>query len=296
MLFAPILIGLGYGPITPSSSQLLARTAPRERLALTFSIKQTGVPLGAALAGALMPLLALSLGWRTAFAMIAVSGVLIALGAQPTRARLDLDLDASQSFSLRRVFAPLKLIAHDAKLIELSLTGFCYAATQVCLMSFLVVYMTEALGRTLVAAGFALTVANAGGIVGRIVWGAIADRWIAPRRMLGLLGLIAGGCSFATASFSSAWAPTWMLAVCALFGASAIGWNGVQLAQVARQAPPGQAGAVTGASGFVTFAGVCLGPPAFAALVWLTGDYRIGFAFFGSSSLACGLWLMRRGA
>ena len=38
-------------------------------------------------------------------------------------------------------------------------------------MSFLVVYLTESLGYSLVAAGFALTVANLGGIVGRILWG-----------------------------------------------------------------------------------------------------------------------------
>ena len=52
-----------------------------------------------------------------------------------------------------------------------------------------------------------------------------------------------------------------MLAARALFGATAIGWNGVQLAEVARLAPPGTAGEVTGATGFVTFAGVVIGPP-----------------------------------
>jgi len=48
LVLAPIMIGLGYGPITPASSHLLVRTAPPKRMALTFSIKQTGVPLGAA--------------------------------------------------------------------------------------------------------------------------------------------------------------------------------------------------------------------------------------------------------
>ncbi len=47
-----VLIGLGYGPITPASSQILVRTTPPSQMALMFSIKQTGVPVGAALAGA----------------------------------------------------------------------------------------------------------------------------------------------------------------------------------------------------------------------------------------------------
>ena len=291
---APVLIGLGYGPITPASSQVLARTASPRRMALTFSIKQTGVPLGAALAGALLPVFALGSGWRAALLTVAGAGVLVALLAQPTRAALDVGLARDHRVSLGRLFAPLKLVARNPKLVELTLTGFVYAATQICLMSFLVVYLTEALGRSLVTAGLALTVANTGGIIGRISWGAVADRWLPPRRMLGALGLVAGACGLVTASFGSDWPPLPILVVCALFGASAIGWNGVQLAEVARHSPPGQAGAITGASGFVTFAGVVVGPPLFALLVALTGSYGIGFAVFGAGSLCCATWLLSR--
>jgi len=293
-VFAPVLIGLGYGPITPASSHLLVRTAPPRRLALTFSIKQTGVPLGAALAGAVLPVLALSLGWRVSLGMLAVCGLAIAAGAQTTRRALDAPEAPGSPVSARALLAPLKLVLQHPRLIELALAGGFYAATQLCVMSFLVVYLTESLARPLVAAGLALTTANAGGIVGRILWGAIADRWVAPRKMLGLLGVIAGGCSLATASFSPA-TPSWLLlSVCALFGASAIGWNGVQLAEVARQAPEGQVGPMTGGCGFITFAGVVIGPPLFAGLVALTGNYRVGFAFFAVTTIACGLWLLSR--
>ena len=68
LALAPLVIGLGYGPITPASSHILARTAQPSRMALTFSIKQTGVPAGAALAGAVLPILALRFGWHAAFA------------------------------------------------------------------------------------------------------------------------------------------------------------------------------------------------------------------------------------
>jgi MFS family permease len=291
---APVLIGIGYGPITPASSHVLARTASPRRMALTFSIKQTGVPLGAALAGALLPMLALGYGWRTALLTVAGAGVLIALLAQPTRAALDVGLARDHRVSLGRLFAPLMVVARTPKLVELTVTGFVYAATQICLMSFLVVYLTEALGQSLVTAGIALTIATTGGIVGRISWGAVADRWLPPRLMLGALGLVAGVCGLATASFGAHWSPLPALLVCAMFGASAIGWNGVQLAEVARHAPPGQAGAITGASGFVTFAGVVVGPPVFALLVAVTGSYGVGFAVLGTASLACATWLLTR--
>ena len=294
LLIAPALIGIGYGPITPASSQLLARTASPRTMALTFSIKQTGVPLGAALAGALLPLITAAYGWRAAIWAVAGSGVLIALLAQPTRATLDVGLVREHRVSLERLFAPLKLVVRNPKLLELTTTGFVYAATQACLLSFLVIYLNQELDRTLVNAGLALTIATVGGVVGRISWGMVADRWIAPRRMLGLIGVVAGACALATSSFGPTWSILAESLVCALFGVTAIGWNGVQLAEVARHSPRGKAGAITGASGFITFAGVVIGPPVFALLATLTGSYATGFGAMGLASLACGAWLLRR--
>jgi len=85
-----------------------------------------------------------------------------------------------------------------------------------------------------------------------------------------------------------------LIAVCALFGMTAIGWNGVQLSEVARAAPAGKAGAVTGASGFITFGGVLVGPPTFALVSSLTGGYRAGFALFGALAVASGARLIAR--
>lgn len=49
-----LFLGAGYGPVTPASSHILARSTPPQRLPLVFSLKQTGVPLGGALAGAVV--------------------------------------------------------------------------------------------------------------------------------------------------------------------------------------------------------------------------------------------------
>ncbi len=291
---APLVIGLGYGPITPASSHVLARTAPPSRMALTFSIKQTGVPAGAALAGAMLPFLALQIGWRATFALVAAAGIAIALTAQLVRPMLDTGRRPAPMPSFGRIVAPLGHILRTPVLAELVVVAFVYAALQVCLMSFLVVYLTESLGYSLVAAGLALTVANLGGIVGRILWGAVADFHVAPRTLLGLIGMAAGACAWSTAAFGADWPIAAILALCSLFGATAIGWNGVQLAEVARNAPADEVGAITGAAGFITFGGVVTGPPTFALISALTGGYRIGFAVFGGLSIACGFWLLAR--
>src|SRR2546421_3178153 len=290
---APIVIGLGYGAITPASSEVLARTAPPGRMALVFSIKQTGVPGGAALAGAALPPLALAIGWRPALLMAALCGVGIAALAQSTRRRLDLT-GVDRPFSLAALIEPLRTVLRHRALVELSIIGFVYAAMQMCLMSFLVVYLTETLGHPLITAGLALTTANLGGIIGRIAWGALADHWLPPRRLLGVIGVASAGFAFATVGFSPAWPLAALLLVAACFGATGIGWNGVQLSEIARRAPLGEAGAITGASGFITFGGVVSGPPAFALLAAVTDSYRTGFLVFGIACLVCGSALLRR--
>jgi len=149
-----------------------------------------------------------------------------------------------------------------------------------------VVFLHDGLGWSLVACGLALTIATVGGVIGRIFWGAVADHILAPRRTLIVIGLLAGLCGLTMAFATPAW-PAWLvLPVTAVFGATAIGWNGVQLSELARLSPQGKAGAVTGAAGFITFSGVVVGPPLFAALTSWTGGYRTGYLMMAAVSLA----------
>ena len=290
---AAIVIGLGYGPVTPASSHLLQRTAAPKRMALTFSIKQTGVPAGAALAGAILPAVSLAIGWREAFALASLFGLVVVASAQPVRAGLDADRGGRGRFTIAAIFAPLALLRESRALLELALVSFVYSATQVCLTTFLVVHLTQTLGWSLVAAGLALTAATVGGVAGRIGWGYVADRWLSPRRVLIVIGLLAGMFGACMVAATPAWPKATIVVLATLFGITAIGWNGVQLSEVARLAPPGGAGKVTGASGFVTFAGVVVGPPSFGLLASLGGSYRIGFAAFALASAGAAVGLIR---
>jgi len=292
LVVAPLITGTGYGPITPASSQILARTTPPHRMGLTFSVKQTGVPAGVALGGAVLPATTLAIGWEATFIVLALLSVVVALAAQPIRADLDTMLDRSRRFTLAATLRPLRKVFANPVLTELTVVSFFYASLQMCLMSFLVVHLTDALHWSLVAAGLALSVATIGGVVGRILWGAVADRFVRPRVLLGLLGIAAGTCSIATAYYPVDAPAVLLLVLAAAFGLTAIGWNGVQLAEIARHSPPGEAGATTGASAFVTFSGVVVGPPLFGALAAATGSYRGSFVVIGLAIVVCGAWAL----
>lgn len=55
LVVASLLIGLGHGPSPPAGSRILKRHATARQRSLVFSVKQSGVPLGGAVAGLLVP-------------------------------------------------------------------------------------------------------------------------------------------------------------------------------------------------------------------------------------------------
>lgn len=289
-----LVIGVGYGPITPASSHLLALTTPAHRMSLVFSIKQTGVPAGGMLAGALVPGALLLVGWQSTLLAIALVCLLWAAMAQPLRASLDADRQSGQALALGALLRPVRMVLGHSSLAALALCSFLFSAVQVSVTTYLVTFLNDSLAMSLVAAGVALSVSNLAGVAGRIVWGGVADRWLGARRtLIALSGCMVAGCLL-TAMLQPDTPRLWLWAVMALIGASGIGWNGVYLAEVARQAPAGQASAATGGTLLFTFMGVVCGAPAFGALSSAAGSYRVGFAALAiPASLALGLLLWR---
>src|SRR5690606_333214 len=134
-----VLIGLGYGPITPASSHLLARSTPAHRMSFVFSVKQTGVPLGGLLAGVGVPGLAVIAGWQAAFLVYAVATLLFAVGFQPLCPDLDADKDRTQAVSFGNgLAAPLRLVFSQRSLAVLAAVSFFFSITQLSLTTYMV--------------------------------------------------------------------------------------------------------------------------------------------------------------
>ena len=288
-----LLIGLGYGPITPASSQILARTTAADRMALVFSIKQTGVPLGAMMAGAIVPSLMLALNWQWTMVMVAIACVLSALLAQPLRQELDELRQANLPFQMSALTSPIRMVLGHRPLATMAACSFMFCMVQMSLTTYLVTYLHDDLSYGLVSAGLLLSVTQMGGMGGRILWGFVADKWLGAQKTLALLAALMALCSLTTALFLPV-LPLWGIwMVLIVYGASAIGWNGVYLSEVARQAPEGKASVATGGTLTFTFLGVVIGPPIFGALSTAFGSYRAGFLALVVTSSLCA-WVLFR--
>ena len=274
------LIGCGYGLVNPVSSHILASAAPPRMMSLIFSIKQTGVPVGGALAGILVPPLVLALSWRWSAVTVALLCVCVALLIQPARSADAAAPQRTGAGSAADFLAPIAMVLASPPVLELALVSMIFGSAQLALIAYYVSYLNLELGYSLITAGLIYSCAHAAGIVGRIAWGAVADRWLTPRSMLGLLGAMMALSGAGVAGFSAHW-PLWgIIVVSALFGASAVGWNGVYLAEVARLAPPGRVGAITGGTQFFTFIGALAAPPLFGFVVGLAGSYGKAYLAF----------------
>jgi predicted MFS family arabinose efflux permease len=290
-----LVIGLGYGRITPSSSAILADRAPPHLRSLIFSIKQTGVPIGGAVAGVLVPALILAFGWQPAALIVGALSALLALAVQPWRDQIDRDRSAYHAGKPSGMIGPLHLVLSHPRLREMGLASFSYSGMQMCLASYLVVYLYERAGFSVPGAGAALSTAMAAGIGGRIFWGVVADRWVAPRLLLGGLGVAMSLGAFGMAGIGEHWPLFAVLALSVAWGATAIGWNGVYLAEVARTVPAGQAAAATGGTLAMTYFGVVVLPLMFWALIAATGSYAAAFVALGCLTLWRAVYFFRRG-
>lgn len=287
-LIGAVFIGIGYGPMTPASSHLLIRQTPPARRALVFSIKQTGVPLGGALAGLVVPPLAIPFGWRGAALAIAAVSVLLAIVCEPLHKSLDDDADPKAAGG-SHIVAAVNMVLGEPVLRRLALASLSFSAMQLCVSAFVVNFLTERAGMALVAAGVVMAVLQATGIVGRVLWGWTADRLLSARQALSLLGLTIGSTGAVLALVGPGWPFALVLIVAAALGAVALGWNGVFLAEVARLAPVGSAGIATGGALALTFVGALLGPPIFGAIIDMTGSYRVAFFVAAAAAALSGV-------
>jgi MFS family permease len=276
LVVASVFIGAAMSINLPAAAHLLFRFSPPQHRNFIFSLKQTGVPLAWALMALIAPAVTLTWGWRWALALVLASCLITLLVIQPSRRAWDDDRRPDLPVQAR-VFDGLRLVWSMPALRWLGVAAFCLAFIQLCVSTFTVVMLVGEGGYTLVEAGLMLSVAQIFGVLGRIAWGWVADRSGDCMAALQYLTLVSVACCVAVFFLAPGW-PVWLTALLyAVFGATAIGWNGLYTAEVARRSPPGQVSLVTGGAMVWNFAGILTGPTAFTLLYKAIGSYTTTF-------------------
>lgn len=290
-----LVVGTAYGLTNPAASHLLMRLNVGRHRTLVFSIKQAGQPLGGVAAGLIAPPIAVALGWQVSLLVVAAFALVLLVGLTPLRRRHDDD----RAPGLRIGGNPLNdliLVWRDPRLRPVAYATLCFSAVQLTITTFAVTMLVEEIRFGLVEAGIVLACLQVTGVGGRIFWGWITDRIGDGALVLIVLALGAAACGLAAGGLSAGAPAFAVYGLFIAFGATAVAWNGVFMAEIARLAPAGLVSSVTGAFMVHAFLGIMIGPAAFTGLYGWVGSYSGTFQLFALASLAGAvlLWRSRR--
>ena len=272
-----VAAGIANGAALPASNLVMTQRIPVRMQGAAFGVKQSSGPISTLLAGASVPLLGLTVGWRWAFmlAAAATAPVLVwGLSGRPRPRR------EAMRAAVEIPVAPLVVLAAAAATAVVG--GASVAAF----------YVESAVARGVApgTAGTVLAVSSVTGIGWRVLWGAAGDR--SPRLHVPVLAALmaVGAASFALVAVVSA--PVTLLAVTILAFGTGWGWPALfNYAIVSRT--PSAPGLATGIAGTGLYTGGIVGPPLFGAVVEASG-YTAAWLCVAASA-ACSSVLMHVG-
>lgn len=246
-LMAILVLGAAANAMTQlASNTSLSRHVPVRRQGLTFGIKQAAIPISTLLAGAAVPLLGLTVGWRWAFVLAGV----LAAAAIPL-------IPAEERRPRRRREAGQATGA----LIVIGLAGTFAAGSANALGTFVVASAVEH-GIAPGPAGLALTLGGAVCMLARIGGGWQAD--LRPGKQVGVIAALLACGAVGLGLLAIPGAVTLLLGVVLGFG---FGWSwpGLLTFAVVRLHPQAPA-AATSITQTGIYTGGCLGPLGLGAL------------------------------
>ena len=278
LVIGSLVIGLGYGMITPSASHLLMRYTPPERRSTVFSIHQVGIPAGGILAALIAPAVTVYAGWRWAIIISVVLIISVVALMQRGRRSWDDDRDRNAAAMTTNPLAGAVAIWRLPQLRLATIAGGCFSWVQFCTATFAVVACVTTLDMSLVVAGTVLTVVQIASAGGRVLIGWIVDRVQDTARVLAWNAAVLMLGAIAALAFNPGLPLPAVYALFAVLGGASGCWPGALLAEVGRLAPPGQVSLAISGSLVITNIGKFAGPILFANIYVMTQSYSMAFA------------------
>jgi MFS family permease len=181
-LFATRLgVGIGEAACAPAGTSLIGDLFPPQRRARALSVFMMGLPIGIALSYFVASYIAHAWGWRAAFFVAGIPGILAAIAAlfikEPTRG-------TKETAPVRvKTGSPWRTLLTIPTLWWLIASGALHNFNMYALGSFLAPMLMRYHGADLRQAGLmTMTVYGLSGIPGLLIGGALADKWSVRRR------------------------------------------------------------------------------------------------------------------
>lgn len=192
MLILRVLFGMAEGPISAAANKMVNSWFPKRQVATAVGFLSAGSPLGGAIAGPIVGLLAVAFGWRLSFVIIAAIGFVwlacwlyLAADAPEKSKRVTeeekhriAEWRREEQASLNGVVAPQRSVWSYIRNPVILGTSFAFFASNYTLFFFLSwfpSYLTKAHGLDIKSMAFATVIPWLVGFVGMSLGGVLSD-------------------------------------------------------------------------------------------------------------------------
>ncbi|KEK22694.1 MFS transporter [Bacillus gaemokensis] len=175
LLFVLALVGVFYSTAQPGGSKVILKWFPKGNRGLAMGIRQAGIPIGGAVAGAIVPMI--SLKFSVSCTIYILSSICIAGGVlflvfyrEPFAHKESIPNNKLISF-----WQQLKEVMHNKELYPVFFTGICMISLQMVLIGHFIKFLITAKSIPPILAGQIFSVTLLSGMIGRIVLATVSD-------------------------------------------------------------------------------------------------------------------------
>jgi len=301
MLLLLGLSGLGCGFIYPSAVKAVMVWFPPQERATAIGVNQAAVNVSGILGAAIMPALALSVGWQAGFVAavvvmaFAVCGLAAAVyrdppsgiaswaagpagaaSTPPVAGEIEQGLPGvtgDERADRAAVRPGLLAVVRSRDILLLGLAAMFLCMVEFAALAHLVLLLHLDWAYSVVAAAGLLALCQAAGALGKPLSGLVSDRLLGRRRkapLLVLAGLRGLACAILALLGAGHTGLLWVALV--MLGVGAVGWGGLFGTLAGETVGPAAAGAAAGVTAAIDNIGIFIGPPLFGLIVDRTGS------------------------
>ncbi|MGP6294156.1 MFS transporter [Caldiplasma sukawensis] len=247
------VIGLGYGIITPATNKIVMDTYfPNHTNPM--GLKQSGVPVGAAMGAIAIPVVASKIGFSYPFIFFIAVSIIFMLIIPKNR-----ENPIREKFEFKKYFRNIFETFKNRNFLVFSVLSLFMSWCQQSILTYNILYAVSR-GFSQLDAEIMLSFIFIGSFVGRIAWS-----WISIRFFRNKINAMSAVIFFSSISLYLYFLVPYnfylFTFISFLLGMNGIGWNGIFVSVVSEMAPKKKIGMYSGLSLMIISSGTIIGTP-----------------------------------
>ncbi|MFJ8089194.1 MFS transporter [Lysinibacillus sp. NPDC095746] len=273
LLFLLLIVGIWYGSAQTGGSTAIVKWFPDKHRGLAIGIRQTGIPIGGALASAILTYMYYHYSLTSVHlvqGIVAIAGgLLFLLIYQEPKNRVAV---AATSVTFKE---KLEAIKNNKNLYPIYIVGIVMMTLQMILVAHFMSYLHQEGGYSFTAAGQYLSLVLIGGMIGRVAIAWISDQFFAQKREFLLMIVMASAVILIIILPLMLHAKMLMLLCCFILGFVALGWYSLFIACVTEQSNPHYVGLTVSAALTLNQLFIVIAPSLFGFMVTFFSSYQL---------------------